>query len=478
MKNLLLLLFLLFSPAVFYAQKSLTGLWTGALTNDSVTVRQDQSFEMVLSQYKQKVTGYSRSTFIVNDSLYYIVKSVKGTVDGNICEITDDDIISHNFPVKPDKGVKVTITFKMNPWDSAWYLTGDWTTNKVKKRYYSISGKADLKDEKDLSKSKIIPHLEELNLTNDIAFYKEAKEREQQAIVQQKKTSLPVITAKVETLAQKENNISIKDKGESIKQEEIKEIVINDKPIEEKKTTTNSVKEESGVAAITKCEEKKPIITQSLKSKPEVVSNKPVEEKKSTETRTVPPPTAKSDAIVSSKPAETKPATIVTTDKKQEEKKEVVAAKPVEEKKQIVSAEKKPVTVEAKQIIDRPTAMQVAAVKVNERATVSSQTVTFKSDSLQLALYDNGEVDGDTVSVLLNGEIILAKQGLKTSAIRKTIYIEPGNNEFTIVLYAENLGSFPPNTGLLMIYDGEDRYQVRFSADLQQNAAVIFKRKK
>ena len=51
------------------------------------------------------------------------------------------------------------------------------------------------------------------------------------------------------------------------------------------------------------------------------------------------------------------------------------------------------------------------------------QVVIFKSDSLELALYDNGEVDGDTVSVLLNGEIILAKQGLKASAIKKTIYI-------------------------------------------------------
>jgi hypothetical protein len=93
-------------------------------------------------------------------------------------------------------------------------------------------------------------------------------------------------------------------------------------------------------------------------------------------------------------------------------------------------------------------------------------------------LYDNGEVDGDTVSVLMNGDIILAKQGLKTSAIRKTIYVKPGTDEITLVLYAENLGKYPPNTGLLVVYDGDDRYQIRFSADLQQNASVIFRRKK
>ena len=109
---------------------------------------------------------------------------------------------------------------------------------------------------------------------------------------------------------------------------------------------------------------------------------------------------------------------------------------------------------------------------------MAPQIVEFKSDSLELRLYDNGEIDGDTVSILLNGEIILAKQGLKAAAIKKTIHIAPGNNEVSLVLYAENLGKYPPNTGLLVVYDGEDIYQVRFSADLQQNAAVVFRRKK
>ena len=55
---------------------------------------------------------------------------------------------------------------------------------------------------------------------------------------------------------------------------------------------------------------------------------------------------------------------------------------------------------------------------------------------------------------------------------------KPGTEEVTLVLYAENLGKYPPNTGLLVVHDGDDTYQVRFSADLQQNASVVFKRKK
>ena len=131
-------------------------------------------------------------------------------------------------------------------------------------------------------------------------------------------------------------------------------------------------------------------------------------------------------------------------------------------------------------------APQASPIKINatvaalvlERKTVAPQIVTFKSDSLLLALYDNGEIDGDTVSVLLNGEVLMTKQGLKASAIKKTIYVQPGTEEVTLVLYAENLGKYPPNTGLLVVHDGEDTYQVRFSADLQQNAAVVFRRKR
>ena len=139
------------------AQKALTGLWTGTLSNDSSTIRRDQSFEIALTQYKEKIYGYTRSSFIVNDTLYYIVKRVKGKVDGNTAEVTDDDVITHNFRGKVDKGVKVTFTFHLNAVDSSWQLDGEWKTKKTK-NYYSLTGKADLKEEKNLDNSKIFPH--------------------------------------------------------------------------------------------------------------------------------------------------------------------------------------------------------------------------------------------------------------------------------------------------------------------------------
>ena len=119
------------------------------------------------------------------------------------------------------------------------------------------------------------------------------------------------------------------------------------------------------------------------------------------------------------------------------------------------------------------------AAEVNLRTTQTVETVFYKSDSLQLTLYDNGEVDGDTVSVLMNGKLIMPNQGLSTHAIKKTIYITKDTpDSIELVMYAENLGTIPPNTGLLVVHDGEDIYEIRFSSDLSKNAAIIFRRKK
>ena len=112
-----------------------------------------------------------------------------------------------------------------------------------------------------------------------------------------------------------------------------------------------------------------------------------------------------------------------------------------------------------------------------ERKNKLQQTIEAGSDSLILAFYDNGVVDGDSISVYLNGEIIIAKTKLLAVATKKTIAM-PGTGDIELLLVAENLGTLPPNTGLITIKDGEKQYQVNFSADLQTNATIIIRRRK
>ena len=118
------------------------------------------------------------------------------------------------------------------------------------------------------------------------------------------------------------------------------------------------------------------------------------------------------------------------------------------------------------------------AAELRSRKIETIETVFFNSDSLVLTLYDNGEVDGDTVTILMNGKVIWPKQMLTANGINKTIHIPPTLDSIQLIMYAENLGSIPPNTGLLVVRDAGKDYEIRFSGDLQKNAAIVLKRRK
>lgn len=161
------------------------------------------------------------------------------------------------------------------------------------------------------------------------------------------------------------------------------------------------------------------------------------------------------------------------------EKEKTVKEKPVKEKTTRETENK----IESEVVKKEPEKkskpeIKQAAADIDNRIIETIQSVYYKSDSLVLTLYDNGEVDGDTVSVVMNGNVIMPNVGLSTNAVKKTIYTHGiAGDSIQLVMYAESLGSLPPNTGLLIVYDGNDRYEIRFSGDLRKNAAIVFRKK-
>ncbi|MGZ8557718.1 MAG: hypothetical protein ACXWWC_05275 [Chitinophagaceae bacterium] len=123
-------------------------------------------------------------------------------------------------------------------------------------------------------------------------------------------------------------------------------------------------------------------------------------------------------------------------------------------------------------------AIRKVAADITTRKTEIIRNVFFQSDSLILSLYDNGEIDGDTVSVVVNDNIIIANQRLSAAAISTTLYTTAAlGDSLRLIMYAENLGTIPPNTGVLIIQDGNERHQIRFEGDFQKNSAIILRRK-
>jgi len=118
-------------------------------------------------------------------------------------------------------------------------------------------------------------------------------------------------------------------------------------------------------------------------------------------------------------------------------------------------------------------------LKPAERKIQKISEIIFSSDSLQLSFFDNGTIDGDTISMVLNGRPIAENIKLTTNAYRITIPTKISSGDsILLVMHAESLGLIPPNTGLLVIMDGEIRHEIRFEGDLQRSSAVTLRKKR
>ena len=96
------------------------------------------------------------------------------------------------------------------------------------------------------------------------------------------------------------------------------------------------------------------------------------------------------------------------------------------------------------------------------------------TDTVRIELYDNGEIDGDSVSLYLNNELLL--QHLRLAAEGKVLLVPidkslPVNK---LILFAENLGKLPPNTALMEVTVHGKTYHLFLSTDYKRNASVEF----
>lgn len=112
-----------------------------------------------------------------------------------------------------------------------------------------------------------------------------------------------------------------------------------------------------------------------------------------------------------------------------------------------------------------------------KRNSTVIKTIQLETEKVKIDLYDNGEIDGDSISLFLNGKLFMANKRLTEKPI--TLYFENDDlkdiNE--LVMYAENLGTIPPNTALMVVTDGAKRYEVRINSDLKNSGAIRFLKK-
>lgn len=102
------------------------------------------------------------------------------------------------------------------------------------------------------------------------------------------------------------------------------------------------------------------------------------------------------------------------------------------------------------------------------------KTIEIEQPTFHLDFYDNGEIDGDSITVFYNGKIVLSHQRLSDKPISLTLTLDKNAPENIVTMYADNLGTIPPNTALMVVTDGSKRYEVRIESDTVKSGSVVF----
>lgn len=112
--------------------------------------------------------------------------------------------------------------------------------------------------------------------------------------------------------------------------------------------------------------------------------------------------------------------------------------------------------------------------KLTERKNELVREIFVDTGMVRLDFYDNGQIDGDTISVFLNEYPVVNFQLLTVKPVTTSFKIDLRHLQQEVVMVGENLGTIPPNTALMIVTAGDKRYQLYLTSDEKKNAMVRF----
>jgi len=115
---------------------------------------------------------------------------------------------------------------------------------------------------------------------------------------------------------------------------------------------------------------------------------------------------------------------------------------------------------------------------LRSRSNELVKTITVNTNEVVLNIYDDGAIDNDTISVYLDKKQVISHTMITDRAIVLTLHMDESNAYHELVMVADNEGTIPPNTSLMIVKAGDQRYEVRIASSLQKNAVIIFKYEK
>jgi hypothetical protein len=178
------------------------------------------------------------------------------------------------------------------------------------------------------------------------------------------------------------------------------------------------------------------------------------------------------------------PTTDVQIAKPKQEKKikpiEEVKVKPQQQTQQVVVTQKieqpKVITKALEPSVIKTTVKQMPVVVpklIATRENALVRKIEIEESEMQIELYDNGEIDGDTVTIFHNNKLVANHVGLSVKPILIKIKADKNSPHHELIMVADNLGTIPPNTSLMIITANKKRYEIYISSSEQKNAKVV-----
>lgn len=110
--------------------------------------------------------------------------------------------------------------------------------------------------------------------------------------------------------------------------------------------------------------------------------------------------------------------------------------------------------------------------KYQQRKKETIIEIPVTGDSIELRFYDNAEIDGDSISLFLDGKMIFQHIRLKASPFIIKIPVTDLAEQSELVMVAENLGEIPPNTAYMIVYCDQNRFDANLASTEETSATI------
>ena len=112
--------------------------------------------------------------------------------------------------------------------------------------------------------------------------------------------------------------------------------------------------------------------------------------------------------------------------------------------------------------------------KFATRKKTLATVIPVYGDSIELRFYDNAEIDGDSIALFMNNTLVFKNIRLTDQPYTIKFAVSSLQSDNELVMVAENLGSIPPNTSLMIAIVGDKRYEARLQSTVHSSALIRF----